>query len=192
MRASYPGHSFSDDFELLAKIHTEPEKYCSCKRKGGWGLLSGESAFLEIREAIIMSFKKNQLHTYRNVGLARLEWRTMLCSIGWVECNDACRAATRPTACSLRFIPTAQRARQPLSLTHIPHPAKQTDQALDMRNIHSIGFAKLSFQFISQLCRTCNIVWVLPYKRQLTNVEICLPKYKIRSYTYVNTILCTR
>jgi len=62
------------------------------------------------------------------------------------------RPPARPaTDCSLRFIPTAPRARQPLSLTHIPHPTKQMDQTLDMRNIPSIGLAKLSFQLIPQL-----------------------------------------
>ena len=35
--------------------------------------LSGERAFMEIREATVTSFKKNQLHMYRNLGLTRLE-----------------------------------------------------------------------------------------------------------------------
>ena len=33
VRASYPGHSFSDYFELVAKIHSEPENFCICKKK---------------------------------------------------------------------------------------------------------------------------------------------------------------
>ena len=32
-----------------------------------------ERAFMEIREATVTSFKKNQLHMYRNLGLTRLE-----------------------------------------------------------------------------------------------------------------------
>lgn len=35
--------------------------------------LSGERVFMEVREATVTSFKKNQLHMYRNLGLTRLE-----------------------------------------------------------------------------------------------------------------------
>jgi len=96
----------------------------------------------------------------------------------------------RPTDCSFRFIPTAPRARQPLSLTHIPHPTKQMDQTLDMRNIPSIGLAKLSFQLIPQLSAGTAVQceYFLTIAR-LTNVKIRLLKYRIWRYMSLNKFL---